>query len=400
MEKSSVPLAEIKARQFKVQQAMQQHGIDGLLVVQRVDLYYLSGTAQNGWLYLPAAGKPLLCIKRYLPRAKKESPLENIVSVGTVHEVPQRIIDYFGDLPHVLGLEFDVLPVREYHFYRNIFPARRYVDASAPILNARRIKSDWEINQLERTADMSRQTFDYMQTAIRPGISEMEFAGLVETFARKLGHGGKLRARHFQSEAYPWHVLSGENGGKVGLLDSPSSGEGTSAAFPSGAGPKLLASNEPILVDFGTVRSGYHIDETRMFAITAMPAKARKACEAAIEIHDAVIEKAVPGISVSELFEHSVAKAERLGYADTFLGPPHAKVNFVGHGIGLELIEPPFIAAGKTDRLQPGMAFALEPKMCFENEFAAGIESVCLMTENGSRLISKVPAQVFVCRSG
>ncbi len=400
MEKPSTPLAEIKARQLKVQQEMQQHGIDGLLVVQRVDLFYLSGTAQNGWLYLPAEGQPLLCIKRYLPRAKVESPLENIVSVGTVNELPQRIIDYFGRLPDILGLEFDVLPVREYHFYRDLFPARRYVDASAPILNARRIKSDWEIKQLERTADLSRKTFEYMQTAIRPGISEMEFAGLIETFARKLGHGGKLRARHFQSEAYPWQVLSGENGGKVGLLDSPASGEGTSAAFPSGAGPRLLASNKPILVDFGTVRSGYHIDETRMFAIAAMPAKARKACEAAIEIHDAIIEKAVPGISVGELFEHSVAKAESLGYADTFLGPPHAKVNFVGHGIGLELIEPPFIAGGKSDCLQPGVAFALEPKMCFENEFAAGIESVCLVTENGSRLISKVPVQVFVCRSG
>ena len=133
MEKPSTPLAEIKARQLKVQQEMQQHGIDGLLVVQRVDLFYLSGTAQNGWLYLPAEGQPLLCIKRYLPRAKVESPLENIVSVGTVNELPQRIIDYFGRLPDILGLEFDVLPVREYHFYRDLFPARRYVDASAPM---------------------------------------------------------------------------------------------------------------------------------------------------------------------------------------------------------------------------------------------------------------------------
>lgn len=400
MEKPSVPLAEINARQFKVQQEMQQHGIGGLLVVQRVDLFYLSGTAQNGWLYLPAEGDSLLCIKRYLPRAIKESPLENIISVGSVNEVPQRIIDYYGQLPDVLGLELDVLPVREYYFYRNLFPARRYADASAPILDARRIKSEWEIEQLAHTADLSRRTFEYMQTAIQPGISEMEFAGRIETFARKLGHGGKLRARHFQSEAYPWHVLSGENGGKVGLLDSPASGEGTSAAFPSGAGPRLLGANEPILVDFGTVRNGYHIDETRMFAIAAMPAKARKACEAAIEIHNAIIEKAVPGIGVGALFEHSVTKAERLGYADTFLGPPQAKVNFVGHGIGLELIEPPFIARGKSDCLQPGMTFALEPKMCFENEFAAGIESVCLVTANGSRLISQTPVEIFVCSSG
>jgi Xaa-Pro aminopeptidase len=69
----------------------------------------------------------------------------------------------------------------------------------------------------------------------------------------------------------------------------------------------------------------------------------------------------------------------------------------VGHGIGLELIEPPVIAENKNDRLVPGMVFALEPKMVFENEFSAGVESDFLVTERGSRLLSRIPAKVFVC---
>jgi Xaa-Pro aminopeptidase len=72
-------------------------------------------------------------------------------------------------------------------------------------------------------------------------------------------------------------------------------------------------------------------------------------------------------------------------------------VAFIGHGVGLELIEPLFIAKGKKDRLEPGMTFALEPKMVFQNEFAAGVESVFLVTQTGHRLLSKVPVQVFVC---
>ena len=66
-------------------------------------------------------------------------------------------------------------------------------------------------------------------------------------------------------------VLSGPSGGMVGLLDSPASGEGTSAAFPAGAGPRRLCVDEPVMVDLGTVKNGYHMDETRMFAIGAMP---------------------------------------------------------------------------------------------------------------------------------
>jgi Xaa-Pro aminopeptidase len=66
--------------------------------------------------------------------------------------------------------------------------------------------------------------------------------------------------------------------------------------------------------------------------------------------------------------------------------------------VGLELIEPPFIAQGKNEVLRPGMVFALEPKMVFENELSAGIESVFAVTETGCRLISRVPVEVFVVR--
>ncbi|MFC1816037.1 M24 family metallopeptidase [Thermodesulfobacteriota bacterium] len=393
----TIPSEEIARRQLSIQKALQLNRIDGLLIVQRVDLLYFSGTAQSGFLYLPAEGEPLLFIKRYLPRAQQESPFKHIVEINSVKEVPHLIADFYGRFPNVLGFEFDVLPIKTFNFYRRLFPAREFKDGSRFILNVRMIKSNWEIKQLERTAAMSRQTFEYMQTIIRPGLTEMEFAGLFEAFARKLGHGANLRVRDFLSEGYPWHVLSGKSGGLVGLLDSPASGEGTSIASPCGAGNKTFSPKEPIMVDFASVLNGYHMDETRMFAIGSMPDQAMPACQAAIEIHNAILEKVKPQITVAELFEHAVAMAASLGYAEPFLGPPGYKVNFVGHGIGLELIEPPIIAKDKKDRLEPGMVFALEPKMVFQNEFAAGIESVFVVTETGARLLSKVPLEIFIC---
>jgi Xaa-Pro aminopeptidase len=72
-------------------------------------------------------------------------------------------------------------------------------------------------------------------------------------------------------------------------------------------------------------------------------------------------------------------------------------VNFIGHGVGLELVEPPFIARGHSQRLQPGMTIALEPKIVYKNRFSAGIESVFQVTGSGARLISKTPVDIFVC---
>ncbi len=393
-----VPDSEVENRIKTIQKEMALSEIEGILIIQRVDLFYFSGTAQNGFLYIPQTGEPLLMIKRYFPRAKKESSIHHIFEIPSVRSVPELIRDAFGHLPAVMGLELDVLPVRDFEFYQGLLPAKRIMDASPLILRVRNIKSPWEIEQMENTAEMSRRTFEYMRSVIRPGISEMEFAGMYETFARKLGHGGMLRDRKFQSGgAYPWHVLSGKNGGMPGVLDASTSGEGTSAAFPSGAGSKLLSPGEPIMVDLGSILNGYHMDETRMFAIGSMPKSAEKACRAVIEIHDAVLERANPGVTTGELFQHSVDLAKKMGFADQYLGPQRYQVRFIGHGIGLELIEPPIIAKDKADVLEPGMTFALEPKIVFQDAYAAGVESVFQVTKNGSRLISKVPIEIFIC---
>jgi Xaa-Pro dipeptidase len=392
-----VPAFEIEARISNIQKELRQAEIGGIFIVQRVDLFYFSGTAQNGFMYIPADGKPLLFIKQYLPRARAESPISGIVKVESVKDIPGLITDFYGKPPAVMGFELDVVPVNDFNFYRDLFKAESYVDASPSILKVRMIKSAWEIEQLENTAELTRKTFEYMRTIIRPGLTELEFAGMFETYARKLGHGAMLRIRHYQTEGYPWHVLSGKSGGMVGLLDSPASGEGTSPAFPVGAGNKILQAGEPIMVDLGSVFNGYHMDETRMFAIDSMPQRAVNASKAAIEIHNGVLDQIRPGITLGELFDHSVKLAEALGFSEPYLGPPGHKVIFIGHGIGLELIEPPIIAKNKKTRLEAGMTLALEPKLVYVNEFAAGIESVFVVTENGSRLISKVPVEVFIC---
>ncbi len=391
-----IPARELEHRTRSIQKALQETGMDGLLVIQRVDLLYFSGTAQNGFLYIPAEGEPILMVKKYMPRAQQESELKHIIEIGSVKDVPERISDHYGGLPGRLGLELDVIPVRDFQFYGTLFPGLELLDAAPFILKVRGIKSPWEVEQLEKTAELSRMTFEYMKSVIRPGLTEMEFAGLFEAFARKHGQGGKMRVRDYQTEGYPWHVLSGESGGMLGLLDSPASGQGTSVAFPCGAGHKPLRTNEPIMVDLASVLNGYHMDETRMFALGTMPDHALRASLTTIDIHHAVLDRAKPGIAVDELFQYAQSMAESKGYGDVYLGPPSYQVSFIAHGIGLELIEPPIIARGKKDLLEPGMVFALEPKMVFENEFCVGVESVFLVTETGTRLISKVPEEVFI----
>ena len=393
-----VPSYEIEQRISRLQKGLQEQNMGALFIIQRVDLYYFSGTAQNGCLFIPAQGDPLLFIKKYIPRARAESSIKDIIEIRAVKEVPKMIHDYYGSIPGLIGLEFDVMPVKDFNFFqKHLFPAQTLIDGSALIHHVRMIKSKWEIEQMGLAADLSRMTFEYIRNSIQPGLTEIEFAGMYETFARKHGHGGQLRVRDYLTEGFNWHILSGTSGGMVGLIDSPASGEGTSAAFPCGGGHKPLQANEPIMIDTGLVLNGFHMDETRMFSIGDMPPRAMKASQAAIEIHNALLEKAKPGISLGDLYDYSVSMAESLGYGEQYLGPPGHKVTFVGHSIGHELVEPPIIAQNREDPLQPGMVFALEPKLVFQDEFIAGIESIFCVTPEGSQLISKVPAEIFIC---
>lgn len=391
-----IPLFEINNRLKTVQEKLQRTDIGGLVVFQRVDLLYLSGTAQNSYLYVPAEGPPLLMVKRYFPRALQESAIENIIEIKSIKDVPKRIQDAYGSLPDILGFELDVIPVNDFAFYQKLFPEQTIVDGSGLILETRMIKSDWEIEQMESTAALSHKTFEFMKTEIRPGLSEMEFGAMAEAYSRTYGHGGKMRVRDFQTEGYAWHVLSGNNSSKLGVLDSPASGAGSSAAFPCGAGWKPLETNEPILVDFATIQNGYHMDETRMFAMGTMPQKPLDGSKAAIAIHNAILDELKPGMTAHDIFEFSVDAANKEGCDVPYLGPNGYKVTFVGHGIGMELIEGPILAKNRHMPLVPGMTFALEPKLVYKDEFMVGVESVFRVTETGTSLISKVPVEVFI----
>ena len=393
-----IPSFEITNRIHRVQMEMQAGDVEGLLIIQRADLFYFSGTAQNALLYIPAEGEPILMVKKYFPRAKRESPLGNIVELESITRAGDMIFDSRGKLPRSIGFELDVIPVNDFNFYRSLFPGQDCVDGSDFIKRVRMTKSPWELETMDQVADLSRRTFEFIKENIRPGYSEMEFAGIMETFARKLGHPGKLRVRDYQTEGYAWHILSGKSGGMTGLLDSPASGEGTSAAFPCGGGSKKLEPNEPIMIDFSSALNGYHFDETRMLAIHSMPQKALDASLASIEIYEEVLDMIRPGQSAKKLFDASVAKAESLGYGEYYLGIPGYKVSFIAHGIGVELVEFPFMASKAETILEPGMVFAIEPKMVFENEFTAGVENVVAVTESGHRVLSRTPVEVFMCK--
>jgi Xaa-Pro dipeptidase len=339
-------LEEIESRLIRVRTSMEKQGIEALLVVQKMDFYYLSGTTQDGLLFLPLEGNPLLMIKKELERAKVESPIKEVVALKSLRDIPSLIQTYWNRLPHSLGLEFDVLPVSDYLKLQEFFPGMRFMDSSPILRETRKIKSAFEIDLMRVAGKIGKKVYQEARKILKERMTEIEFGGLLEAVAKRHGHEGLLRVRSLNYEAYTWHVLSGPAGGIVSQSDSPMGGLGLSPAFPVGASLRVMRAHEPILVDFGTCYHGYQADETRMFSIGKLKQKFIDAYKACREIHDAVLEETRPGADCEAIFMKTLQLAEKLGYKDSYLGLPGLQTCFIAHGIGLELNELPFVAKG------------------------------------------------------
>ena len=389
------PASEIADRISHLKLHMEKTGMDAVFLTHKPDIYYFSGTAQDVYLYVPVDNEPLLFVKQYLPRARCETGIARVVPIASVTRIPDRIKAVYTTIAGAIGLAFDVVPVRDFQFFQSLFSRAVFADATPLITGCRMIKSDWEISRMADAARVSKDTFAFICENLVPEESEIAFCGRIEAFARSVGHSGKLLVRHYRAEGFAHHLMSGSSGGLGGALDSPVSGAGTCSAYPFGAGHKLIQANEPVLMDLGTMVNGYHMDETRMLVMGKMPSQAEQAGLAAIEIFHHVKDLMVPGTPVDQVFTAAINRAQKLGLGSYFLGLPDLKSRFIGHGIGLELVEDPILARGRRTELVPGMVFAVEPKFIFKDQFAAGIESVIHITDKGSRFLSLTENRIF-----
>jgi Xaa-Pro dipeptidase len=144
-------------------------------------------------------------------------------------------------------------------------------------------------------------------------------------------------------------------------------------------------------------QDGYLVDMARTYSIGPMHAKMEEAHEHAVSVLRTIEAGIRPGAVAGDLYDAGLAVAAATPYAENFMGPPGYNTKFIGHGIGIEVDEFPFVAKGATTVLAPGMVFALEPKFVFPGEGAVGLENTYLVTADGFETLTPLPEVVFRC---
>lgn len=390
----TIPGPELQDRIASLQQRLQAKEVQGALIIQKTDLFYFSGTSQQGWLYIPAEGTPLLMVFKEYERAVAESGLEDVISLVSPKKIPECLQERGYTLPSLLGMELDVLPVNIYFQFEAIFEHAKIVDVSMDIRLVRAVKSEYEIGILRRACALSDKVAARVPELLEPGKTEVELAGEIESYARSLGHQGIVRMRLFGSELFYGHLMSGPSAAVPSYLASPTGGDGVSSMIGQGAGFKEIARNETILVDYVFALDGYISDHTRIFAMGRLPDELVRAHEAMLEIQGKVQQLAVPGAITGELYEQMISMADEKGLGEQFMGAGKRKIRFTGHGVGLELDEFPFIAKGQKLPLEAGMTIALEPKTIFPGVGVVGIENTHLVTKDGLEQLTRFDERI------
>jgi Xaa-Pro dipeptidase len=380
-----VPTAEIANRLVALQALLKEHELDAAVIRQNADLYYFTGTVQDAHLLVPASGQPALLVRRDHERALAQSPLRPIMPMKSMKELTTALFDVLGsDSLRRIGMELDVLPVNSFFFYdEKLFPKQQIVDVSGLVRQLRMIKSDWEIAMMRQAAAISLAVADAVPLLLKEGITELRLSAELERVARMAGHLGLIRLRAFNMDMYFGHVLSGPDAAIPSYADAPTGGPGLSPAFGQGPSEKIIKAGENVSIDTMLNYNGYLNDQTRNYCIGQPPVKIAQAYETIREMHRRIRRIAKPGAVTGEIYEQMLEWANNAGWADYFMGWGEKKVSFIGHGLGLEVDEFPFIAQRQKMVLKEGMTFALEPKVIIPDVGIAGLENTYLVTAGG-----------------
>lgn len=353
-------------RLTKLRQVLAEQGVDAFLISQPDNRRYLTGfTGSAGLLLITATRAVLATDFRYYEQVGREAPGWELA----------RITDNFQKLlPDLLasaevrrlGFESQHVTVDQLATWTQAASGVEWVLLKDTVESVRMFKDEAEIEAMRRSVALTDEALAHALKVIRPGMTELEVAWLIESYMRT--HGASR-------VAFDLIVAAGPNG-----------------ALPHARpGERVIQPGDPIVFDLGCVVDGYCSDLTRTvclgrpsdkyLAVFDIVLQAQRAAEAAIR-------PGLTGVQADAAARDLIAAA---GYGDKF---GHG----LGHGVGLAVHEKPGAGRLSTDTLQAGMSLTVEPGIYLPGEFGVRIEDLVIIRDGGVEILSGAPKQAVLER--
>jgi len=361
-----------KGRLKRLQSVFGYNSLDALLVTHLPNIRYLCGfTGTSGVLAITETTSVFFTDGRYTEQAWAEvqGPRIVIASNPPLTAAAEWLLENKGKLgrkkPRRLGIESEHLTVagrtQLAGLLRSDFGLR---ETRGLVERTRMVKDTDEIARLRAAVILGASLFDRALATIRPGVRENEVAAEMEYAARRAGA---------EEMSFPTIVAAGKR-----------------SALPHGrASRAAIPSRGFVVCDFGVILSGYCSDRTRTVHVGRPTAETRRMYEAVREAQAAAIESVRAGVSVGEVDGTTRKLLTKHGLARHF-------THSTGHGVGLEIHEPPRIAAGHSETLRAGMVITVEPGVYITGRGGVRIEDMVVVTERGCEVLAPTNKELIV----
>lgn len=369
-EAKAITVEERQQRIDRARQLMAQNGIDAIMMIGGTSLVYFSNI--HWWnserlfaMILPAKGNPFyVCPAFEEDRAREQiasGPGGNNPEIRTWQEdespyerVAEGLRDHSISSGH-LGVEERVTFVFS-DGVAKAAPAMHIVSATPVTAGARMIKGQHELDLMTLANQVTLQAYEAAYRSLKEGMTQHDFADLVSSAHSQLG---------FQGGA----------GVQVGEY----------SALPHGSvKPQVIREGTILLIDGGCTAEGYESDISRTFVLGKPSDKMKKNFDIVHRAQAAALAAAKPGVQAQ-----SVDAAARKVITDAGYGPDYKYFTHrLGHGIGMDGHEWPYLVRGNTLPLAPNMTFSDEPGIYIRGEFGVRLEDDMHITENGAELFT------------
>ncbi len=357
---------EREARIQKAKELMGKNKISCILIPPGTSLRYFTNVSWGlserffGFL-LPLDGEPVFICPSF-ERGRLENQLKKNYEIRTWEEdeSPFKLVHQFLKEKGIITSNFGIEATVRFFEVNGISKealALKIVSADNVINLCRAIKSNAEIELLRISNEITLNVLKEALRDLHPGMRAMEIGRRIsQTFSKYGFSGGAL-------------VLLGEN-----------------SAYPHGGAVKEIFLEEgfPILVDGGTSVEGYRSDITRTIVFGKATEKQKKVWEIVKRAQTEALKKAKIGVRAGD-----VDKAARTAIENVGFGPIYAYFSHrLGHGIGLDGHEWPYLVKNNPLKLESGMTFSNEPGIYLNGEFGIRLEDCMVITEEGAQLFT------------
>jgi Xaa-Pro aminopeptidase len=385
---NKVPSIELESRMRQFREHMDKLNPEWKIAVifSKINLYYFTGTMQDGMLIIPRKDDATFWVRRSYERALDESLFGNIKHMNSFRDAAKN----WNGLQDTVYLETEAVPLALYQRFQKHFQFKNFKSLDITIAAVRSVKSNYELSLMRKSGEIHQHVLeDIAPRILQEGMSEADLAAQLFQIMIEEGHHGVTRFGMFDTEIVVGHVGFGESSLYPTYFDGASGNYGLSPAAPVlGSREKKLKKGDLVFIDIGCGVDGYNTDKTMTYMFGhSIPEYAIEAHNKCVEIQNEIAELLKPGNIPSEIYQEIMNNLDS-DFLENFMGFGKRRVKFLGHGIGLLIDELPVIAERFDEPLKEGMVFAVEPKKGIKGVGMVGIENTFIVTPQGGKCIT------------